>query len=141
MESVRLSPAPNDLEGLAAANLVTAQLATLAALQTQHEHLLVPEDDISDPEVSIVIPALNEEVTISEFVEWCKEGLAKAGVRGEILIVDSSTDGTAERAVAGGARVLKVPKRGLGRAYIDAIPFNSRQVRADGRRRSHLRLS
>jgi hypothetical protein len=25
--------------------------------------------------------------------------------------------------VAGGARVLKVPKRGLGRAYIDAIPF------------------
>ena len=26
-------------------------------------------------------------------------------------------------ALAGGARVLKTPKRGLGRAYIDAIPF------------------
>jgi glycosyltransferase involved in cell wall biosynthesis len=37
--------------------------------------------------------------------------------------VDSSTDRTAELALAGGARVLKTPKRGLGRAYIDAIPY------------------
>ena len=54
---------------------------------------------------------------------WCKEGLAAAGVVGEILIVDSSDDHTAELALAGGARVLQVPKRGLGRAYIDALPF------------------
>ena len=40
----------------------------------------------------------------------------------EILIVDSSSDRTAEIAVAKGARVLKTPRRGLGRAYIDAIP-------------------
>ena len=45
------------------------------------------------------------------------------GCRGEILIVDSSTDRTPELALAGGARVLRTPKRGLGRAYIDAIPF------------------
>ena len=79
--------------------------------------------DTADPEVSIVIPALNEELTIAEFVNWCQEGLAKAQVRGEILIVDSSTDATAEIALAGGARVLVTPKRGLGRAYIDALPF------------------
>lgn len=42
---------------------------------------------------------------------------------GEVLIVDSSTDRTAEIALAGGARVLKAPKRGLGRAYIGALPF------------------
>jgi glycosyltransferase involved in cell wall biosynthesis len=48
--------------------------------------------------------------------------LADAGVRGEILIVDSSTDDTPELARAAGARVLRVPKRGLGRAYMDAIP-------------------
>jgi glycosyltransferase involved in cell wall biosynthesis len=42
---------------------------------------------------------------------------------GEILIVDSSTDGTAEIALAGGARVLCTPRRGLGRAYIDALPY------------------
>lgn len=91
------------------------------AIQSDVE-LLVPDDDVEDPELSIVIPALNEAVTIAEFVEWCHQGLALAGIAGEILIVDSSTDETAELAVAGGARVLKVPKRGLGRAYMDAIP-------------------
>jgi glycosyltransferase involved in cell wall biosynthesis len=85
--------------------------------------LRVPEDDVADPKVSIVIPALNEETTVGQFVEWCKEGLEQAGIAGEILIVDSSSDATAEIAVAAGARVLKVPKRGLGRAYIDALPY------------------
>ncbi len=84
--------------------------------------LLVPERDVEDPELSIVIPALNEELTIDLFVAWCQQGLADAGVRGEVLIVDSSTDTTAERACSAGARVLRVPKRGLGRAYMDAIP-------------------
>lgn len=97
--------------------------ALLAALQTGDVHLLVPDDDVQDPVVSIVIPALNEELTICEFVTWCQAGLEKAGVRGEILIIDSSTDSTPEKALASGARVLKTPKRGLGRAYIDAIPF------------------
>lgn len=85
--------------------------------------MLLPEHDEPEPEVSIVIPALNEELTIADFVAWCHEGLAKAGIKGEVLIVDSSSDATAERAVKAGARVLKAPKRGLGRAYIDAIPF------------------
>lgn len=85
--------------------------------------LRVPDDDVEQPEVSIVIPALNESLTITEFVEWCREGLRAAGVSGEVLIVDSSTDGTADLALAAGARVLSVPRRGLGRAYKDAIPF------------------
>jgi glycosyltransferase involved in cell wall biosynthesis len=85
--------------------------------------LLIPEGDIVDPEFSIVIPALNEQLTISDFIDWCREGLAKAGVQGEILIVDSSTDKTSEIALSKGARVLKSPKRGLGRAYIDSLPF------------------
>ena len=98
-------------------------LTLLAALQAGGLQLLTPEDDAQDPEVSIVIPALNEELTVSEFVAWCRAGLENAGVVGEILIVDSSTDSTPEKALAAGARVLKTPKRGLGRAYIDAIPF------------------
>jgi glycosyltransferase involved in cell wall biosynthesis len=85
--------------------------------------LYVPEQDVSDPELSIVIPALNEQLTITDFVAWCHEGLRDAGVRGEILIVDSSGDATAEIALACGARVLKTARRGLGRAYIDALPY------------------
>src|SRR5258707_7153495 len=89
----------------------------------QHPQLLIPDEDVARPEISIVIPALNEQITISEFVDWCKQGLKAAGVDGEILIIDSSTDNTAVLALARGARVLKSPKRGLGRAYIDALPF------------------
>ena len=85
--------------------------------------LIVPDTDVAEPEISIVVPALDEELTIGDFVEWCKEGLAEARVRGEILIVDSSTDETCSIAVSKGARVLKAPKRGLGRAYIDSLPF------------------
>ena len=84
--------------------------------------LLIPEQDVADPEVSIVIPSLNEELTMADFVSWCLEGLAKAGVRGEILIIDSGKDRASEIALAHGARVLKTPKRGLGRAYQDALP-------------------
>lgn len=82
-----------------------------------------PADDVLAPELSIVIPALNEELTIGDFVDWCKLGMARAGVAGEILIIDSSTDRTRDIALAHGARVLNTPKRGLGRAYIEAIPY------------------
>ncbi len=85
--------------------------------------LLVPADDVADPELSIVVPALNEQLTVGDFVEWCKEGLQKAGLAGEILIIDSSTDRTSAIALEHGARVLKAPRRGLGRAYIDSLPF------------------
>ena len=85
--------------------------------------LLIPENDVAEPELSIVIPTLNERITIVDFLNWCKEGLTKAGVVGEILIVDSSEDETPWLAVANGARVLRAPKRGLGRAYIDAVPY------------------
>ena len=122
MESLRSNLA-SATENWIATEPVPAALARLAAFADHDVHLLLPENDVADPEVSIVIPALNEELTIAEFVAWCQEGLAKAQVRGEILIVDSSTDSTAQKALAGGARVLVTPKRGLGRAYIDAIPF------------------
>lgn len=87
--------------------------------------MLLPDNKwrVEKPEISIVIPALNEEITISEFVNWCWQGLAKAGVTGEVIIVDSSSDKTPELALAAGAKVLRVPKRGLGQAYLDAIPY------------------
>jgi hypothetical protein len=86
------------------------------------EQVVRPTPDDDAPLLSIVVPCLNEELTIGEFVDWCHEGLAQAGVPGEIVIVDSSDDRSPEIAEAHGARVLRVPKLGLGRAYIDAIP-------------------
>lgn len=99
------------------------QLVTTPATADPEVTLLVPDSDEPDPEISIVIPALNEELTVGDFVAWCQEGLAGADVRGEIVIVDSGSDRTTEIALHAGARVLRTPRRGLGRAYIDAIPF------------------
>jgi glycosyltransferase involved in cell wall biosynthesis len=85
--------------------------------------LLLPAGDVADPEVTILVPALDEELTIAQFIDWCRDGISAVATPVEILIVDSSTDRTAEIALARGARVLKAPRRGLGRAYIDAIPY------------------
>jgi glycosyltransferase involved in cell wall biosynthesis len=85
--------------------------------------LLVPTADASDPEVTILVPALDEQLTVGQFIDWCQEGIRGADTGVEIVIVDSSSDRTAAIALAKGARVLKTPKRGLGRAYIDAIPY------------------
>jgi glycosyltransferase involved in cell wall biosynthesis len=96
---------------------------TAAHLPQSEINMLKPADDERNPEISFVVPAMNERITIAMFVDWCKQGLAAAGIRGEILIVDSSTDDTPDIALQRGARVLRTPKRGLGRAYIDAIPY------------------
>jgi Glycosyl transferase family 2 len=66
---------------------------------------------------------LNESLTITEFVRWCHQGITELGVSAQILIVDSSKDDTAQLALAADAEVLCVAKRGLGQAYIDAIPY------------------
>lgn len=87
------------------------------------EHLTPVSPAPGPVEVSIVVPSLNEEITVGEFVDWCKEGLERAGVAGQILIVDSSTDRTPEIVLAHGGEVLRTPKRGLGRAYIDAASY------------------
>ena len=97
----------------------------IAGSPTRVEFLVPGGDRYGDsvPEISIVVPALNEQTTIGEFVDWCWAGLKAAGVSGEVIIVDSSTDDTPNIAFAKGARVLRTPQRGLGQAYIDAVPY------------------
>lgn len=89
--------------------------------------VLYPEEKwrVANPEVSVVVPALNEEVTIGEFIDWCWEGFIRAGVVGEVIIVDSSSDRTEEIALSKGAIVVRSPKAGLGQAYIDSLDFIS----------------
>jgi hypothetical protein len=106
---------------------VTSSLAVTLSLRMSVSSTIPSPASPSNPDedrplVSICVPCLNEELTIGEFVDWCHQGLAEAGVTGEVVIVDSSTDRSPEIAEEHGARVLRVPKRGLGRAYIDAIP-------------------
>jgi glycosyltransferase involved in cell wall biosynthesis len=60
----------------------------------------------------VVIPALNEEEPIGDVVRAIPAGLVD-----EVVVVDNgSTDRTADRARAAGARVVVEPRRGYGRA-------------------------
>ena len=67
--------------------------------------------------ISIIVPTLNEENTIEQFIRWCLEGLRISGHDGEIIIVDSSTDLTPSKAENLGVKVLRLKERGLGKAY------------------------
>jgi hypothetical protein len=51
--------------------------------------LLVPATDVTDPEGTSLIPALDEEPTIGQFIDWCHEGLRDAGARVEILSTET----------------------------------------------------
>lgn len=75
--------------------------------------------------VSVVIPCLNEEEPIAEVV---REVLAQCV--DEVIVVDNgSTDATAARAAAAGARVVSVPQSGYGRAC--AAGLNAADPRCD----------
>jgi len=72
---------------------------------------------MAELELSVVIPALNEELTIVHCVEKAKKAIAALGVPGEVVIADNgSTDRTRAVAEAAGARVVAVEGRGYGRA-------------------------
>ena len=63
-------------------------------------------------QTSAIIPALNEQETIANVVRAVPKTICQ-----QIIVVDNgSTDATAERAAAAGARVVKEPRRGYGRA-------------------------
>jgi glycosyltransferase involved in cell wall biosynthesis len=65
------------------------------------------------PEVSVIIPAYNEEGAVEATVESVRSELSNAGISHEIIVVnDGSTDGTLERAKASGATVVNMPHNG-----------------------------
>ena len=78
--------------------------------------------------VSVIIPCLNEEEPIGGVV---REVLAQ-GVDEVIVVDNGSTDRTAERAAAAGARVVREPQRGYGRACAAGL---ARACRRDSRDR------
>jgi len=73
--------------------------------------------------VSIILPALNEELTIGKVIdEIPKEDLQKVGYGVEIVVVDNnSTDGTAEIAKEKGVKVIVESIQGKGRAVRTAF--------------------
>ncbi len=61
-------------------------------------------------DVSVVIPAYNEELSITAVIEKIEEVLSKANLSFEVIVVnDGSEDATGEQAAAAGARLVHHP--------------------------------
>lgn len=72
---------------------------------------------VGPPRVSVIIPTHNEAQSIGRVLADLP-----ADTVTEVLVVDSnSTDGTAEIAASMGARVLREPRRGYGRACLTGL--------------------
>ncbi|MBI2646937.1 glycosyltransferase family 2 protein [Candidatus Woesearchaeota archaeon] len=68
-------------------------------------------------EISIILPALNEEKSIGKTIREIKDVLSKGKIKFEIIVVDSdSRDKTAMIARSLGAKVVNEPIKGYGNA-------------------------
>lgn len=73
-------------------------------------------------EVTILMPCLNEELTIGRCVAQAHQWLAQCNVQGEVLVVDNgSADKSSKTAKEAGARVVQVSQRGYGSALQGGI--------------------
>jgi glycosyltransferase involved in cell wall biosynthesis len=74
------------------------------------------------PEVSVVIPCLNEAEGIAHVVAEARDALRAAGLSGEIIVVDNaSEDDSAALARDAGATVITESRRGYGSAYLAGL--------------------
>src|SRR5688500_10795829 len=74
------------------------------------------------PEVSVVMPCLNEADTVATCVGKALRALEAAGIDGEVIVADNgSTDGSQAIARSLGARVVDVKAKGYGNALMGGI--------------------
>lgn len=74
------------------------------------------------PEVSVVMPCLDEADTVASCVRKALRALEAEGIAGEVIVADNgSSDGSIELARQAGARVVSVAKRGYGNALMGGI--------------------
>ena len=72
-------------------------------------------------EVSVILPALNEEFTIGECIKKIQAVFKRNAINGEIIVADSSTDKTAAIASSLGAKIITPQAPGYGNAYLAAF--------------------
>ena len=77
---------------------------------------------LAPPEISVIIPCLNEEEAVGKVVDQAFEGIRRSGRTGEVIVVDNgSSDASPRIAQAHGAIVVSETRRGYGSAYLAGL--------------------
>ena len=80
------------------------------------------EDEESIPEVSVVMPCLNEIDTLGTCIKKTIQFFFESQIKGEIVVADNgSTDGSQEIASRMGARIVSIEAKGYGNALMGGI--------------------
>jgi glycosyltransferase involved in cell wall biosynthesis len=92
--------------------------ASVVAPRVPPEH----DEDLAAPELTVVIPCLNEARTLGICIRKAQASFERLGIAGEVVVADNgSTDGSREIAQDLGARVVPVEQRGYGSALTGGI--------------------
>lgn len=84
--------------------------------------LEVVDEQAITPELSIVMPCLNEADTLEVCIRKAQKAMRDAGINGEVVIADNgSVDASPEIAARLGARVIPVKEKGYGNALMGGI--------------------
>src|ERR1700683_1785167 len=68
-------------------------------------------------ELSVVMPCLNESLTLGTCIKKAMSTMERLGIRGEVIVADNgSMDGSQAIATSFGARVIPIKTRGYGSA-------------------------
>jgi glycosyltransferase involved in cell wall biosynthesis len=92
-------------------------MSTSSTIQTAAD-----PDSTGGPEVSVVMPCLNEADTLEDCLRKALTALAEHGIDGEVIVADNgSTDGSQAIAERLGVRLVPVERRGYGSALMGGI--------------------
>jgi hypothetical protein len=85
---------------------------------------LVPDDNMTQdsPELSVVLPCLNESATVGACIEQIQETFRKHKIAGEIIVADNDSEDDSRKIAQNlGARVVLIRDRGYGSALMGGI--------------------
>jgi glycosyltransferase involved in cell wall biosynthesis len=96
-------------------------MTTEVAAQVESANSLGDNGD-APPEVSVVMPCLNEADTLAVCIEKAQRAFREHNLRGEVIVADNgSIDGSQAIAESMGARVVNVTAKGYGNALMGGI--------------------
>jgi glycosyltransferase involved in cell wall biosynthesis len=110
--------------GFVALQEIGAMIEKLANPEPKTSTAAVPtsKSESATLELSVVMPCLNESLTLGTCIKKAMKTMERLGIRGEVIVADNgSTDGSQAIATSLGARVVPIKTKGYGSALRGGI--------------------